>query len=224
MARRSWPEPFAAAPHATLLQGNGRRNLGLIFGFGFSIILAIGGRCWILLAKLLGGFVVGDKPWKRAERVAAALFGGLRNPLSGSNSHHTAGDVIHPTLYVEVKHRQRQAAISLMRDTATEAKKERKLPVLVTSEPNGKWSLVCVKSCDLVKLVNILHDQWANEPNIGLLGNILSTDTGIVDHRRPESMRADFEDIGHPPGSAIKPLPEMTKANKGLKKLSRRHS
>ena len=157
---------------------------------------------------------MGDKPWKRAERVAAALLGGLRNPLSGSNSHHTSGDVIHPTLYAEVKHRKNMAAVTLMRETMAEAKKERKLPVMVLSEPNMKWSLVCVSSSDLIKFVNILHDQWANEPNLDLLGNILSADTGVVDNRRPESMQADLSE---------RPLPPLTKANKGLKKLSRRH-
>ena len=106
------------------------------------------------------------------------------------------------------------AAVTLMRETMAEAKKERKLPVMVLSEPNMKWSLVCVSSSDLIKFVNILHDQWANEPNLDLLGNILSADTGVVDNRRPESMQADLSE---------RPLPPLTKANKGLKKLSRRH-
>lgn len=142
-----------------------------------------------------------DKPWKRAERVAAALFGGLRNPLSGSNSYHTSGDVIHPQLYVEVKHRKRQAVISLMRDTVAKAVKERKLPVMTVSEPNMKWSLVCIRSIDLVKLVTILHAQWADEPNLELIGDILSTSTE-PDEGVSESMQAKT----------------------GLRRLPRRHS
>lgn len=38
---------------------------------------------------------MGDKTWKAVERKVAALFGGIRTPLSGSNSKHdTQGDVI----------------------------------------------------------------------------------------------------------------------------------
>ena len=162
---------------------------------------------------------MGDKAWKRAERMAAALFGGLRNPLSGSNSHHTAGDVIHPSLYVEVKHRQRQAVVSLMRDSMVDAKKEGKLPVLVVSEPGAKWSLVCVKNTDLVKFVDMLYKQWQDEPNLDLMGNILSK-SGDAE----ETMDADLRGIAiRTSRRREKPLPELTRANKGMKKISRRH-
>ena len=71
-----------------------------------------------------------DKSWKRAERVVAKTVGGQRNPLSGRNSRHTGGDVIHPKLYVEVKYRQNFAVTTLMREVEAAAKKEGKLPWL----------------------------------------------------------------------------------------------
>jgi len=44
--------------------------------------------------------------WKKFERRVAKLFGGERNPLSGSASKHTKGDVIHDDYYIEAKLRK----------------------------------------------------------------------------------------------------------------------
>lgn len=41
--------------------------------------------------------------WKQEERKVARALGGERNPLSGSNSRHTAGDVIQTPHYVDAK-------------------------------------------------------------------------------------------------------------------------
>lgn len=71
-----------------------------------------------------------DKPWKRAERKAATLIGGIRTPLSGGSSRHTHGDVIHPVIYLEMKYRQRFAVVSQIRKEEEKAKKERKVAVL----------------------------------------------------------------------------------------------
>ena len=72
-----------------------------------------------------------DKAWKRLEREVARVMGGSRNPLSGRASGHTAGDVIHPVFYVEVKQRARFSVLTLMKDTEEKAKKEHKKPVVV---------------------------------------------------------------------------------------------
>lgn len=42
--------------------------------------------------------------WKQVERRVGALFGVRRTPLSGGASAHTTADLLHPYLYVEVKH------------------------------------------------------------------------------------------------------------------------
>ncbi len=71
-----------------------------------------------------------DKPWKRAERLGAKAIGGTRNPLSGGSSHHTRSDVIHPTIYLEMKYRQTFAVVSQIRREEEKAKKEGKIAVL----------------------------------------------------------------------------------------------
>ena len=100
-----------------------------------------------------------DTAWKRAERMAAAVLGGVRNPLSGSTSLHTSGDVIHPELYVECKYRARHVVASLMRSTAALARKEGKTPVVVLQERDSKYALIVVRSVDLRKVVDILSAQ-----------------------------------------------------------------
>ena len=71
-----------------------------------------------------------DKPWKRAERKGAAAIGGKRNPLSGGSSRHTRSDVIHPTIYLEMKYRKRFSVVSQIRREEEKAKKEGKVAVL----------------------------------------------------------------------------------------------
>ena len=72
-----------------------------------------------------------DKPWKDAERQVAKKLNGKRNPLSGRMGGHTSGDVIHPSLYVEVKQKKRFAVLSIVKDTEKKALKERKIPITV---------------------------------------------------------------------------------------------
>lgn len=76
--------------------------------------------------------------WKATERRVAKAVGGKRNPLSGGNSLHTTGDVIHPTLYLEVKHRARFQILTLMKLVEKLAKRELKIPVLVLQETGRK--------------------------------------------------------------------------------------
>ena len=79
-----------------------------------------------------------EKKWKVVEREVAKALGGQRNPLSGIASGHTAGDVIHPVFYVEVKQRAHFSVLTLMRDTIEKAKKEKKKPVVVLHECRDK--------------------------------------------------------------------------------------
>ncbi len=74
------------------------------------------------------------KPWKQAERGTAKAMNGVRTPLSGGNSLHTTGDVIHPVYYVEVKMRKKHAVLTLMDDVTLEARKEGKIPIVVLQE------------------------------------------------------------------------------------------
>jgi len=71
-----------------------------------------------------------DKAWKRAERNAAHLIGGIRTPLSGGNSKQTRADVIHPVIYLEMKYRKSFAVVEQMRREEEKAKKEGKVAVL----------------------------------------------------------------------------------------------
>ena len=85
-----------------------------------------------------------DKPWKVSERKAAKALGGVRNRMSGAVDQLTAGDVVHPNLYVEVKYRKKHAVITLMRATMAQARKEKKTPVVVLQErgKEGRYYLV----------------------------------------------------------------------------------
>ena len=85
--------------------------------------------------------------WKGRERIFARFFGGDRNPLSGMNGKHTSGDMIHPILYGEYKHKQKMIVLKLWEEVANEAKKENKIPVVGLSRKGMKGFLV-VFHCD----------------------------------------------------------------------------
>ena len=90
--------------------------------------------------------------WKNRERQIAHFFGGERNPLSGGNSKHTRGDVIHDKLYIEVKYRVKHSAIELWKDTYQKAIYENKIPVVCLCEKGKDGFWIVVHSDDLVKL------------------------------------------------------------------------
>lgn len=93
-----------------------------------------------------------DKAWKQRERDVAAYFHGQRNPLSGRNSAHTGGDVIHERLYIECKLRAKHTAVALWDDTKGKADKEGKTPVVVLAEKHRPGFWLLVHSDDLAKL------------------------------------------------------------------------
>ena len=91
-----------------------------------------------------------DKSWKALERKVAKALNSKRNPLSGGSSKHTRGDVIHETLYIEIKHRARFSILVLYRQVAALGKSENRIPVLVIKEKGKKgevavidWELFC---------------------------------------------------------------------------------
>jgi len=93
-----------------------------------------------------------DKAWKAFERRVADFFHGQRNPLSGSNSRITAGDVIHERLFIECKQRQRIAVVRLWDSVKRLAVKENKTPVVCLAEKNRPGFWILVHSEDLLKL------------------------------------------------------------------------
>jgi hypothetical protein len=93
-----------------------------------------------------------DKTWKAFERRVAKFFKGRRNPLSGGNAGHTRADVIHDSLYIECKCREKFAVISLWNETKELATLEHKTPVVCLHENGRKGFFVLVHSDDLTKL------------------------------------------------------------------------
>jgi len=93
-----------------------------------------------------------DKAWKAFERRVADFFHGKRNPLSGGNSGHTRADVIHPTLFIECKQRQKHTAVTLWDNIKKLADRENKTPVVCLSEKNRPGFWIVIHSDDLLKL------------------------------------------------------------------------
>ena len=94
-----------------------------------------------------------DKTWKAVERRVAKMFGGQRNPLSGGNSRHTQGDVIHPMFFIEVKHRAKIPFLKIWLDTKQKAKKEGKIPVLIVHQKGSQNYVAVVDAEYLARLI-----------------------------------------------------------------------
>lgn len=90
-----------------------------------------------------------DKPWKKAERQLAALFGAKRRPLSGMThaTHQTGGDdAEHPTLFIEAKYTASSASpyvpsIALVDSSKSKASKEGKKAAIVGLRKYGDQNL-----------------------------------------------------------------------------------
>lgn len=93
------------------------------------------------------------KTWKSAERRGARFFGSERNPLSGSNSKHTASDSLHTALYIEQKYRQKSAVWTLWDDTKWKADRENKTPILVLHEKSRPGFIIGVHCNDMPQFV-----------------------------------------------------------------------
>jgi len=93
-----------------------------------------------------------DKVWKAFERAVAGFFDTFRNPLSGENSRHTAGDVIHKDYFIECKYRKKLGLFSLWRRTRALADKEGKIPILALKEKGAKGWIFAVHAGDLKRI------------------------------------------------------------------------
>jgi hypothetical protein len=97
--------------------------------------------------------------WKSFERRVANALGGTRNPLSGTNSKHTAGDVIHNKYYVEVKLRSELCAflkkefLETLEETEANAKQENKEWLLVFKKKGSAKEYVLM---DFKRFVEVL--------------------------------------------------------------------
>ncbi len=97
-----------------------------------------------------------SRTWKRAEQKIARLFGARRTPLSGSNSGHTAGDVIHDRLMIEVKYRASHALMTLWRKVNRQARTEGKTPVVALVEKHKPGALLVIHTDDLQAVLDQL--------------------------------------------------------------------
>jgi hypothetical protein len=98
--------------------------------------------------------------WKRTERVICEKLGGHRTPLSGSASQHkTSSDCIdtkYPDWYFEIKVRASLAHHRIFRERAElPAKKETKIPALITREKNKKEVLVTLRFDDFLDMLRM---------------------------------------------------------------------
>ena len=99
--------------------------------------------------------------WKALERRLCEKFGGRRTPLSGSNSQHgTSADCIEvkkefKKFYFEIRLRQNFAHHTMFKeDVEAPAKKENKIPILITHKKNSKTgALVVLRLEDFLELI-----------------------------------------------------------------------
>lgn len=103
--------------------------------------------------------------WKALERRICRALNGERTPLSGSNSQHgTSSDCIntdYPQYYFEIKLRQNFLHHSIFQTSAEKpAKKEGKIPVLITHKKNSKTgALVVLRIEDFLKLIKTNNEK-----------------------------------------------------------------
>ncbi len=91
---------------------------------------------------------MGDKAWKALERRVAGFLGGQRNRMSGAVDQLTAGDVVHDTLYVEIKHRATLAADTWMIEAHAHAVDEGKPAVLALHRKGSKTVMYAFRQQD----------------------------------------------------------------------------
>ena len=87
---------------------------------------------------------------KRHERMAAALFGTLRKPGSGSmgRSDETTSDTKHERLYIEAKTRKKSELLRWYREYRPKAEKENKTLVLVTRQTGSQEQIISFDARD----------------------------------------------------------------------------
>jgi hypothetical protein len=105
------------------------------------------------------------RTWQKREAHAASLFGCKRKVLSGSSGRddETASDSTHPRLYLETKLKAKTALRSLWEATKAKARREKKLPVLVTFDKGRQGGLVTVHEDDLAEFIAVKTRDFAAE-------------------------------------------------------------
>lgn len=98
-----------------------------------------------------------DKLWKQAERRVAKLLGGQRVPVTG-RQRGSSPDISHPTLSLEVKHRENFPAWLLdALDQASESiVSDSQIPLAVLHQKGMKYEdcLAVMRLSDLAKLLD----------------------------------------------------------------------
>ena len=106
------------------------------------------------------------RTWQLLEQRVCERFGGRRTPLSGSNSQHgTRSDCINCTLlpnaYVEIKLRATWAHHTLFSEIEKQAKKEKRMPLLVTHTKGDRGELVTLRLDDFLSLLHVTDEEAA---------------------------------------------------------------
>lgn len=101
--------------------------------------------------------------WKRRERKSARAIGAERNIGSGSmgRADKSRSDSTHETIYLECKHRQRHAVVTLWDDAKSKAKKEGKTPIVSLTQHNRPGCWYVVKDSDVEMLAAVLREAKA---------------------------------------------------------------
>lgn len=116
--------------------------------------------------------------WKAAERRVAALFGTLRQRLSGSSGREdeSAADTKHPILFIEVKYREKHAVRALWEKTAKLAKSEGKAPVVALVDKGKPGFLLCIHIDDLPRVAaEVQRCETAGDSTEGFYGEDCSS-------------------------------------------------
>lgn len=97
-----------------------------------------------------------DKLWKSAERQIAKLIGGERVPITG-RIRGSSPDILHPTLSVEVKHRESLPTwVHDAMEQAVASIRGEQVPMVVLHEKGMKYQdCLCVfKLSDIITMAN----------------------------------------------------------------------
>jgi len=109
--------------------------------------------------------------WKSAEREVATFINpldGRRTPLSGINSGVTHADCMNVgNLFVEVKYRKSFALWTLYSDTASLAKKESKVPIVVIKEKSKSGFIFLIKN----NFIDTFVQSYIKSRDIHVSGN-----------------------------------------------------
>lgn len=103
-----------------------------------------------------------DKLWKSAERKIASLLGGQRVPITG-RQRGSAPDIAHPTLSLEVKHRENFPAwlLEALDQAEQSMVSESQIPLAILHQKGMKYEdcLAVMRLSDLIKLMEEKHDS-----------------------------------------------------------------